>query len=149
MANGHVEILEPLSDQTQLTDSKSTSDTKDMENTVEMKLLMAYAKRRRPAKDREALEKGTLVAQMGDPHSTPQTLTETEKGKDEKVKIRKKKRGVKKLTRLLNCIRPQQKEAEQPQPAANGAGHVMFRCGIVPDGELKTGSIHTSSQRRS
>lgn len=120
MANGQVEIHDPFSNPNDLTtisnsDPKSSADTNGMDDTVEFRLLMAYAKRRKPTRH-------ILVGQIGDPNgpSSPQMPVKTEKEEEEeKPKKKKKKKGGKHLMKLLGCIKPQIKDDEQPQTPAN------------------------------
>lgn len=126
MANGHVEIHDPLSNPNDLatisnSDPKSTSDTNNMDDTMEFRLLMAYTKRRRPTRH-------ILVGQSADPNgsSSPQTLVKTEKEEEEKPK-KKKKKGGKRLLRILSCIKHQVKDDEQPQTVAVEAD-AEYRC---------------------
>ncbi len=115
MANGHVEIYDLIAnndDLTSSTDPKRTSDTDNMEDTVELRILMAYAKRRRPKKETsppKALETGGTDVKGP---SSPQTLAKTEKEK------KKKKKGLK-LRRIFMCIKPQTEDEEPPQNHAN------------------------------
>ncbi|KAM9335078.1 uncharacterized protein ABDE67_021609 [Symphorus nematophorus] len=118
MANGHVEIHDPISNHSDLNtnsdcERQSTSDKDGMEDTVEFRLLMAYAKRRRPNKDAD------LAAQMG-PHS-PAAPAKTEKevkGEEKKRKRRKKRKtGIKgkNLLKFLSCISPKTKDDDTLQ----------------------------------
>lgn len=117
MANGHVEIHDPFSNRSDLTagsDSEPRS-TSDMDDTVEFRLLMAYAKRRRPTRGAESPpEKRGL--------RSPQTSATTEKEEEEeegKIQKKKKKKGGIRLSKLLSCIKPRIKEDEPPRSFAN------------------------------
>lgn len=119
MANGQVEIHDPFSNPNDLTtisnsDPKSSADTNGMDDMVEFRLLMAYAKRRKPTRCIQ-------VEQGGHPNgpSSPQMPGKTEKEEEEEKPKKKKKKGRKRLMKLLGCIKPQIKDDEQPQTLAN------------------------------
>ncbi|XP_060926724.1 apoptosis facilitator Bcl-2-like protein 14 [Limanda limanda] len=120
MANGQIEIHDPFINQHDLTrdeDAASSSDTEDMEDTPEFRLLMAYAKRRRGNKESPG-QNGNGTP----PPSTPLISPDTP---DEKKK-KKKKKGWK---RLLRCIKPQTRD-EEPGQASNPEHEVHNRCGF-------------------
>ncbi|XP_078098870.1 uncharacterized protein LOC144512159 isoform X2 [Sander vitreus] len=122
MANGHVEIHDPFSNPN--SGLKSTSDTDSMEDTVEFRLLMAYAKRRRPEKESTTHDIPTSLRDGTDANgSSPQTPAMTKK--EEKKKKRKK--GWKSI---FSCIKPQT-EAEEPSPMNANRPDVDDRCGDV------------------
>lgn len=144
MANGHVEIHDPFSNRSDLTarsDSEPRS-TSDMDDTVEFRLLMAYANRRRPNRGAES------PPQKGGVRS-PQTSAATEKEEEEEGKIqRKKKRGIR-LSKLLSCIKPRIKEDEPVRSVAKASGHDE-RCLSEGEGEsasLRYHVITTTSTR--
>ncbi|XP_070785023.1 apoptosis facilitator Bcl-2-like protein 14 [Enoplosus armatus] len=135
MANGHVEIHDPftnhLSSSTDC-DHKSTSDSDSMEDSVEFRVLMAYAERRRPKKDVEVLPtQDSLSAQNGGTNvkgpSSPQTPAKTEK--EEKKKKKKKKRGWKRLPGIFSCFKPQAGCDELPRLTITSKPDVEDRCG--------------------
>ncbi|XP_031714820.1 uncharacterized protein LOC116389887 isoform X2 [Anarrhichthys ocellatus] len=114
MANGHVEIHNPFSSLDGTTDLKPTSDSDSMEDTVELRLLMAYDKRRRPRREspqKESPSQDVLVLSSGldaNESSSPQTLDKTEEKK------KKKKRSMKRWRRsIFSCIKPQREDKEQ------------------------------------
>lgn len=119
MANGDLEIPKPLSNHNNHTTSincepKSTSNTNNMEGTVEFRVMMAYAQRRRPTKDIESPTQegpGTpdSVAPPNEP-SSPQTPAETEKER----KKGKKKKALKRLSKIFQCLKPQIQDDEPP-----------------------------------
>lgn len=128
MANGHVEIHDPFSNHNNLTTSsssepRSTSDTNGMDDTVEFRLLMAYAKRRRPKRGAASPPRHTLVAKMGDlGPSSSQTPAETKKEEEEEGKTqekKKKKKGGNRLLKILSCIKPKIKDEEVTERVAN------------------------------
>ncbi|XP_037616285.1 apoptosis facilitator Bcl-2-like protein 14 isoform X2 [Sebastes umbrosus] len=119
MANGNVEIHDPFSNQnghagSKDCDHKSTSDTDSMENTVEYRLLMAYAKRKRTTEESPTPDTPALVNSGTDANesSSPQTPDKTEKG--ETKKDRKRKR-LKHLRSLFSCISSQKRDEEPYQ----------------------------------
>ncbi|XP_044042828.1 apoptosis facilitator Bcl-2-like protein 14 [Siniperca chuatsi] len=127
MANGHGETHGPISNRNDLTsstdcDPKSTSDTDSMGDTVELRLLMAYAKRRLPEKDNElSTQDGKFALNGGTDTKEPsplQTLVKTEKEEEEKKKKKKKKKKKgwrKRLSSVIRCVRPQTVDEEPPQ----------------------------------
>lgn len=92
-----------------------------MEGTEEFRLLMAYGKRRRLKK----VSSLVLEAQMGDLHPTGASSCQkpVDNGKKE-VKMKKKKRkGVKALSRIFACVK---RESPAREPG------VECRCGGLP-----------------
>ncbi|KAF1372174.1 hypothetical protein PFLUV_G00262440 [Perca fluviatilis] len=126
MANGHVEIHDPFSNPNS---PKSTSDTDSMEDTVEFRLLMAYAARRRPENKSSTQDVPTSLRGGTDANgSSPQTPGVTEK--EEKKRKKKWKKGWKSLPTLFSCIKPQTGAEEPPQNNVNQRD-VDDRCGDV------------------
>lgn len=120
MANGQVEIHDPFSNHNGLTDSiadcdhKPTSDSDSMEDTLEFRLLMAYAKRRRPRKEsrpkKESPPQDSLITGGTDVNgsaSQPETKTITEK--------KKKRKGWRRLPSILRCISSKTTDGEEPR----------------------------------
>ncbi|XP_035852155.1 apoptosis facilitator Bcl-2-like protein 14 isoform X2 [Sander lucioperca] len=132
MANGHVEIHDPFSNPNSLHSStrcgpKSTSDTDSMADTVEFRLLMAYAKRRRPEKESSTHDTPTSLSSGTDANgSSPQTPAMTKK---EEKRKKKRKKGWKSI---FSCIKPQT-GAEEPSPMNANQPDVDDRCGDVDD----------------
>lgn len=139
MANGHVEIHDPLSNNdgpksSSDSDPKSSSDRDRMDDTVEFRLLMAYAKRRRPASG-AASPTGNSPDPKRQAASSPQTpangtVTVTS---GEKKKKKRRSSGVK-LSQLLSCFKPRMKDDEQlpPEPVQHDDNN---RCGIIVEGQ--------------
>ncbi|XP_026220130.1 apoptosis facilitator Bcl-2-like protein 14 [Anabas testudineus] len=139
MANGHVEIHNPISNHNNLNNSsdcniKSTSDTSDMDDTVEFRILMAYATRRRPKKadttDNPVVVNGNTDANGSAPSQTPEKTEPTNKRKEEKKKKKENKKGLKRMLSILKCVKPQteEEEEEEPQPAVENHHNVDDRC---------------------
>ncbi|XP_029350621.1 apoptosis facilitator Bcl-2-like protein 14 [Echeneis naucrates] len=108
MANGHIEIYDPISTQKD-GDDTPTSDTASMDDTVELRILMAYATRKRSKKEPESPTEDTTLVPNGytDANGTapPQTPAACEKDVTQK---RKKKRKVwKRLRGILACVKPE------------------------------------------
>ncbi|XP_013873702.1 apoptosis facilitator Bcl-2-like protein 14 [Austrofundulus limnaeus] len=123
MKDGHVESHGAASNKTTELDSKLDSDPGNMEDSVEYRLMMAYAQRRRPKKEPRT-----------NGHETTPALIKTETDeKQEKKKTKKKKFGTRLLS-VFRCVKPQTDESEQPQPAA-GRRDVTDRC-FVPQHDL-------------
>ncbi|KAK9525890.1 hypothetical protein VZT92_016561 [Zoarces viviparus] len=123
MANGHVKIHDPFSSLDGTTDLKPASDSDSMEDTVELRLLMAYAKRRGPQRgspqkespSQDVLLSGGLNANES---SSPQ--------KTEKKKRRRRRMKGWRLN-IFSCIKPQ-REDEEPRQKEADCG---YRCGPV------------------
>lgn len=140
MSNGFTKTSDPILNHNNLNsmtncDADSTSDTDNMEDTVEFRLLMAYAQRRRPKTDVKSSTRDSPTAPNGDTaangSSSPQTPAKTEK---EEKKNKKKKKGLKHLRRLLGCIKPQTVDEEPPE-SIESQPVVHDRCGDFNDGE--------------
>ncbi|TDG96556.1 hypothetical protein EPR50_G00229820 [Perca flavescens] len=124
MANGHVEIHDPFSNHNS---PKSTSDTDSMEDTVEYRLLMAYASRRRMENKVSTQDVPTSLRGGTDENgSSPQMPAVTEK--EGKKRKKKRKKGWKLLPNLFSCIKPQTGAEEPPQETVN-QHDVDDRCG--------------------
>ncbi|GAA6231409.1 apoptosis facilitator Bcl-2-like protein 14 [Lates japonicus] len=108
MTKGIIEIHDPLSDRSDLKNSTdanhtSTSDTDSMEDTVELRIMMAYAKRRRAEKDAESVKLNGNTHANGT--SAPQVPAETEPEPTEKKK-KKEKKAWKRVLSSFKCIKP-------------------------------------------
>lgn len=108
MENGPVQIHDPFAG--------------SMDNTQEFRLLMAYGKRRRLKKVSD--DGLVLEAQMGDLHPTGASSHQkpVDNGKKE-VKMKKKRKGGKALSRIFPCIK-REGPAREPD--------VEYRCGALP-----------------
>ncbi|XP_033989521.1 apoptosis facilitator Bcl-2-like protein 14 [Trematomus bernacchii] len=121
MANGHVKIHDVFNNHTGLNsnincDAKATSDSDNMEDSVELRILRAYFNKRQPKKPSSAQHRPTLVTGGTDDNKlSPQTEIQ------EKTKKKKKKRKNL-FPKLLSCIRPGKQEREEPYDTrpANG-----------------------------
>ncbi|XP_054481031.1 apoptosis facilitator Bcl-2-like protein 14 [Anoplopoma fimbria] len=122
MANGHVEIHNPFSNHNGSTDRnhKSTSDPESMEDTVEFRLLMAYAKRRLPQKESPPQDTPSLVSLS---LQTPDGPEKEEKKKN------KKRRMIRWRRNILSCIKPKTKDEELPCQMISPSVDVDDRCG--------------------
>lgn len=126
MANGHVEIHDPLAkNNVASSDADPTSQTTSMDDTVEFRLLMAYSQRRRP----RTQPKVNFCGQMDPP--SPQEDREVKM----EVKRNRNRKGVKGVLRLFTCIKPRVKNDEPSEPASVGSAP-EFRCGTFSDGEF-------------
>ncbi|XP_073336765.1 uncharacterized protein [Pagrus major] len=140
MANGHVEIHDPISNHNDLTsgtncDVNSTSDQDSMADTVELRLMMVYATRRRPSQNVESPTQESPSGPNGDAHSNgpssaPTPATTEEEGEKEE---RKRKKGIRRLMRLLPCIKPQTDDKEPAQNTVNTSG--VSTRGLVITGD--------------
>lgn len=121
MENGHVADHIPITDHTTTTSSTNgdalagtASDTANMEDTVEYRILMAYVQRRRPK-----LDLGSSQRARDTP--SPQTPTETNedvKGEKNGRKKKKNNRVMKGLRRIFSCGKPQP-EVDDVRPPDN------------------------------
>nr|XP_046234389.1 apoptosis facilitator Bcl-2-like protein 14 [Scatophagus argus] len=141
MANGIVEIHDVLSKENNRTDStncdpKSTSDMDNMADTMEFRILMAYAKRRRTTRDAESTKQDTPTEPNGSTPSSPQTPAGNEKDEEKPKEVKKKNKG-KRLLRIFSCIKPRTKDEEPVQTPAREPD-VDNRCGQLTDDEVET-----------
>ncbi|XP_054876395.1 apoptosis facilitator Bcl-2-like protein 14 [Poeciliopsis prolifica] len=126
MENSKVEncITETI-DNTAHLDCNLNSDKENMEDTVEFRLMMAYAQRRRPANDNTPKENGSATEQ-----TLTQTSGQTENKKEEVEKEKKKKKKIwRQLKVIFKCVQPQTAEPESPQDDP------MFRNFVPEDKE--------------
>lgn len=139
MANGHVTIHDPLSNHNNLTSStdcdlNSTSGQDSMGDTVELRLMMAYAARRRPNRKVESPTQDSPSAPNGVAHSngpsSPPTPDKTEEEGEETKKKKRRKKGFRSLMKLLPCIKPQTDDKELAQ-SPEDTPDVTTRCLII------------------
>ncbi|KAI4802912.1 hypothetical protein KUCAC02_006480 [Chaenocephalus aceratus] len=115
MANGHVKIHDVFNNHTGLNssincDAKATSESDDMEDSVELRILRAYFNKRQPKRTSPAQHIQTLVtAGTDDNKLSPQTETQ-----EKKKKTKKKKKKMNLFPKLLSCIRSGKQEREEP-----------------------------------
>ena len=148
MENGKVEIHDLFSNQNDLKngtegDTTSTSDADSMQDTVEFRILMAYAKRRRPTEDTELPKQespGALIG-SGEANGTSSTQTpvemETESTDKKKKKKKKKTMQIKKKMRgwkSLLCIRPRPDDDDELNQRPKEQNYISDRCGGFKDG---------------
>lgn len=135
MANGHVEIHDPISNNDGLktssgSDPKSSSDQDRMDDTVEFRLLMAYAKRRRPASGAASPTGNGSDPKRG--ASSPDTPANGSKSLTTKKKKRKSTGVI--LSKVLSCLKPQMNDDEQLRPES--VQHDDYnRCSFKVEGE--------------
>ncbi|XP_022604701.1 uncharacterized protein LOC111224480 [Seriola dumerili] len=147
MAKGHIEIHDPISNHNDLKsstvgDATPTSDAESMEDTVELRIMMAYAKRRQLKKDPKSPKEDDQVVTNGHTHangpSSPQTPAQTETDVTEKKKEKKKMRkskALKHLRGIFSCVKPQTQD-EDLQQTTEPPHDVGVRCrGIEEDEE--------------
>ncbi|KAM8908402.1 uncharacterized protein AB9W97_005781 isoform 2-T3 [Spinachia spinachia] len=127
MANGKVEIHDPFTKPcgSPDRDPEPASDRDDMEHTVEFRVLMAYAKRRRPQKESPSGDAAEPEAEAP-PAQTPDQ-TETEQLQQPTRRRRRKKKMMERWTRnIFSCIKPQTEEKEASRDT--GEPDVHIRC---------------------
>ncbi|KAJ0012638.1 hypothetical protein NQD34_016972 [Periophthalmus magnuspinnatus] len=123
MANGHVEIHDPIKGQNGITCSteskKSTSSLERPEDMPEFRILMAYAQRRRP---QTASQENPSTPNGNNPSMQTDEITLEKKKK-------KKKSIWKRFPKVLTCLKPQTKEEiPSPDDAEEDTGIETFRC---------------------
>ncbi|XP_029016911.1 apoptosis facilitator Bcl-2-like protein 14 [Betta splendens] len=96
-------------------DPEPTSDASDMEDTVEFRILMAYAQRRRP---KPAAPTGPAAPGMTDSNGTAPTRTPEETKQKEPKKKKKSKKQWMRILKFFKCVRPQTEEKEPYQTPA-------------------------------
>ncbi|XP_029969741.1 apoptosis facilitator Bcl-2-like protein 14 [Salarias fasciatus] len=135
MANGHVEIHDVLSNGAGpggASDPESPSEAGSMEGSVEFRLLMAYATRRRPVGEPEPPSKsGGETTGNGDANGSAQTEEKTTVNKK-----KKKKKGWKRLPSVLRCVKPQTEEADEQRrrhPAPVATNHLVHDRSLTPE----------------
>ncbi|XP_034081730.1 apoptosis facilitator Bcl-2-like protein 14 [Gymnodraco acuticeps] len=110
MANGHVKIHDVFNNHTGLNSSincDATSDSDDMEDSVELRILRAYFNKRQPKRTSSAQHRQTLVTGGTDDNKlSPQSEIQ------EKKKKKKKRRNL--FPKLLSCIRSGKRERKEP-----------------------------------
>lgn len=125
MASDRVTIHDPFSDHNNLTSStncdlNSTTDQDSMADTVELRMMMVYATRRRPNQKVESPTQDTPSAPNGVAHSngpsSPPTPDKTEEeGEEEKKKRRVKTKSIRRFLKRFSCIKPQTDDKEFDQ----------------------------------
>lgn len=141
MTNGHIEIYDPIPRPAGRStgtyhDPESTPDVANMEDTVEFRVLMAYATRRRPNTQRSLVRESGGDDSDGHVKTPLKTPTQTENKLTEK-KNRKKGRRLKLMLSIFSCTRPQTKneedDEEEQQKPMEPADEVSFRCFFATD----------------
>ncbi|XP_047431518.1 apoptosis facilitator Bcl-2-like protein 14 [Mugil cephalus] len=133
MTNGHIEIYDPLSNGlTGSPEPTSPSDSPEssMEDTVEYRIMMAYAQRRRPQKKVASPGGRDEDVNGGDANGTAPSAVSPEKEglTEEKTKNKKKKKkGLKGLVNFFSCVKPQTKD-EEPQKTPDDDDLVCVRA---------------------
>lgn len=137
MANGLVQIHDPLSnhnDRTCRTDQDSDSDTENMKDMEEYRIMMAYAKRRRVMDKRDLPIAGSLPSPPAGSDSNGTSPAKTEQ--DVKVKKNNRRKGLKRLTSIFGCIKPQNEELPESSDGEDRpVDKVEVRCALVEDGD--------------
>lgn len=122
MENGHVEIYDPICSGAN-NDPACTSETEDMVGTVEFRIMMAYATRRRPKKDVALSTQDSPITLNGGTDTNEARLPEKGGEEEEEEKEKKKKKVMKgwkkRLPSILSCIKPQTVDEKPPQTAVN------------------------------
>ncbi|XP_058481259.1 apoptosis facilitator Bcl-2-like protein 14 [Solea solea] len=128
MANGHVEIHDPFTNGLKSSgdDGGDADDASGMEDTVEFRIMMAYATRRRVKENGSVHLSGTVSPQTPLKQYDSDSVTEEKK----KMKKKKKKRGMKGLKRLFSCVKPRTSD-EESEPQLECGGNASRR--FAPD----------------
>lgn len=130
MANGRVEIHDPLShDVPSSQDTKPTSDSDGMEDTAEFRVMMAYATRRRPLTlAGDTTTPGGPTTGNGTHTRAPQTPDKT---KAERKK--RKKMGLKHLSKIFSCVKPAVEEEPRTEPRTPDVNSRSLGGGVSDD----------------
>ncbi|TNN36643.1 Apoptosis facilitator Bcl-2-like protein 14 [Liparis tanakae] len=151
MANGHVEIHDPFLNHR---DPERTSDSDDMEDSVELRLMMAYARRRRPQRGGGLTSLGLSASGVKDGSGALSPLQMPDQAEKEEEKEMKKRRKKKKRRlsmkgwrrNIFSCIKPQTDDGEPRQMIGEGGGaegadaeggDAADRCGPLRVKEIK------------
>lgn len=146
MANGQIEIHDPFNAHNGFSVSpemtqKPISDSENTEDTVEFRLMMAYATRRRPKP--ESAESGQDSPKAPDASNGTPSI-QTEKIPEKKKRRKKKKIVWSRLPKALICLRSLTKDDDNDIPQGGsdgagagagrsaGAGDVTFKCALAP-----------------
>ncbi|XP_051807839.1 apoptosis facilitator Bcl-2-like protein 14 [Acanthochromis polyacanthus] len=127
MSNGHVEIHDLFSSHhspSSGSDPESTSDSNRMDDTVEFRLMMAFAQRRRPQQQQQQEEEAKSNAVDGpvkDSRDANGTTTPSQTPEKTEVRKKKKRKGWKRLSSILKCVKPQTEDPEPQRPPQHNA----------------------------
>lgn len=138
MANGDIDNLASngnvLTSQTDC--CKSTSDTDNMEESTEFRVMMAYAQRRRRPKKENVQSSKPETPELLNEATSPQAPAKTEEETPKVEERKKRKGGFKKLKHFFRCIKPQieDEEPQQPQEAPGTPNDVNDRCLTIASG---------------
>ncbi|KAI3366330.1 hypothetical protein L3Q82_000492 [Scortum barcoo] len=105
-----------------------------MGGTEELRVMMAYAKRRRLQEERSTPKASDTEGSPAKRPSSPQTPAKAEKDSGKKKKTEKKRKGLKRLASIFSCIKPQT-EKEEPTQIITNLSDVENRCFVPTDGE--------------
>ncbi|XP_061570932.1 uncharacterized protein LOC133424386 [Cololabis saira] len=136
MAEGRVENQEPIcnhSSPPSTAESSPDPPSESMEDTMEYRLMMAYATRRIPRQKvvRHKLDKQVSVNGDSNTNGTSASQTPVENGKEEITEEKRKKKKNKKILRFLGrlrCMKPQIEDDEEPQQTLEGQHGLDNRC---------------------
>lgn len=131
MANGHVEIHDLFSGHhSPSSGSEPESDGDRMDDSVEFRIMMAFAKRRRPQQEETSDGDDGALKDSRDANGTTAPSQTPEKKK-------RKKKGWKRLPGFLRCVKPQ---TEDPEPQPTPPHNVNSRSLNPPDERLVVNS---------
>lgn len=139
MTNGHMEGINGSAGATVL-DPISASDLEDIENTMEHKLMRAFAQRRQLKRSPEALEEPNPAetnpaANAPAPDNEGTTKEPNRKGKN------KRKKGWRRIPIIGKCISPKTEEPEpEPKAAPEPEPKVLLRSFLPEKSEWKSKS---------
>lgn len=138
MANDRVEVHDLFSNHNNNMSNSKNGDSGGMGGTVEYRLLMVYASRRRSKRDSDGVNPDDVILNS-DPHgngpSVPPTPTKTDEemknGEEGEKKKRKKKKFWRRMSNIFSCIKPQmERDEDRHTPKTVSNAPVMPRTGL-------------------
>ncbi|KAM3587434.1 uncharacterized protein V6R79_005458 [Siganus canaliculatus] len=113
-------------------DLEPTSDSGGMGGTVEYRLLMAYASRRKPKPDSNGVNSDPHLPPT--PTKTDEEMNDGEEGGKKKKRKGKKKKGWRRLSSIFSCVKPRVEDEDHHPPKPMSHEPVMLRTGfsLVP-----------------
>ncbi|XP_068995978.1 apoptosis facilitator Bcl-2-like protein 14 [Embiotoca jacksoni] len=149
MANGYPEIHNPFSKHNGGTDCdpETTSDLESLEDSVEFRLMMAYAKRRRPNPEVQTHPQDGETAGRDSTGKTLTSIEEEKETKEQRTKKKKKKKVWKRVPSIFRCIKPQTEDGEPQEPVGRQHDVTNKSFHSEPDDAGETDELETLASR--